>query len=140
MKKNGFTLTEIIFAITILAIIVAVAVPSYQHYLVKSHYAEVVEIANRYKLAVALCLDNAKGDTSQCDAGMNGVPANITSGSFSGLVDSVTVSAGTITVIPKNKNGIKITDTYLLVPSYSANGVSWAISGGGCSNELTSAC
>ena len=140
MKIKGFTVTEIIFALTILAVLAAVAIPNYQHYTAKSYYAEVVELANRYKLAVGLCLDHTKGVTSQCGAGMNGVPANISSGSLNGMVDSITVVDGTITVVPKNKNGVKATDTYQLVPTYSANGVAWTISGGGCSSGLTTTC
>lgn len=51
MKKlhHGFTLIEIILVIMIIAIMTAIAIPAYQHYLTKARLAEVFSVASGLK-------------------------------------------------------------------------------------------
>jgi len=127
---NGFTLIELLIAITIVGILVAIAVPSYQNYTRRAHYTEIVEAASPFKLGVEECFQ-MNGDLSGCQGGQNGVPADITTGKGSGLIDSITTVTGKITIIPTVKYGIKADDTYELTPTIVNDALMWASSGGG---------
>jgi prepilin-type N-terminal cleavage/methylation domain-containing protein len=48
--KNGFTLIEILVTVVILAILAAVALPSYQKYVVRAKLTDVLEYADATKL------------------------------------------------------------------------------------------
>ena len=142
MKKvvSGFTLLELLISIAIVAVLAAIAVPSYLHYMKKSNFSEVVRVGDSYKTAVASCLEGRAGTLADCDGGSYGIPANIASGSGVGQVDSVTVSNAVITITPQETNGINATDTYVLTPTHSADGITWTASGGACSSGLVSGC
>ena len=130
-KRKGFTLIELLIAIAIVGILTAIAIPSYQNYTRKAHFTEAVQATTPFKLGIEECFQ-VTGDLTNCQAGKNGVPANIVAGSGIGLIDSVIVGdGGVVTVTPKDLYGIKKADTYVLTPTASANQLSWASSGGG---------
>lgn len=139
-STSGFTLMELLIAIAIVAILAAIAVPSYLNYVTKSRYSEVVQTADKLKAAVASCLTERTGTTTDCDGGSYGIPANIASGSGVGIVDTVTVADSVITIVPVAGQGIVATDTYVLTPTYNANGVTWTASGGACTSGLAPNC
>ena len=134
----GFTLLEILIAIAIVAILAVIAVPTYLHYTRKAYYSEVIQTAERYKIAVTACLMERKGNIQDCDAGAYGIPPNMLT--ESGQVASVVVKDGIITVTPTNNHGINSGDTYILTPVYTPNGVSWSTSGGACAAGLAPGC
>lgn|SRR3990167_1644482 len=129
---RGFTFMEFLIAVAIVAILAAIAVPTYIHYTRKMHYSEIIAHADRLKSTVAACLTNNKGVATGCDGGTHGIPANIVNNTL-GAVNGVTVIDGVITVVPNNSNGITAKDTYILTPTYSQEtGTSWKVTGGGC--------
>ncbi len=131
-KVKGFTLIELMITLTIVAILAAIAIPSYLLYTRRSHYSEVVESVAPFKSGVVQCFEGINTLTG-CDGGSNHVPPNITSPT--GAVASLTVSSGVITVTPVAQNGILSTDTFILTPTITnSTTLTWTESGGGVSN------
>jgi prepilin-type N-terminal cleavage/methylation domain-containing protein len=137
-KSAGFTLMELLIAIAIVAILAGIAVPTYLHYTKKAYYSEVVQTADRYKVAIAACLEQREGTLDDCNAGAYGIPANITAGV--GQVTSATVANSVVTVTPTATHGIVAEETYILTPVYSVNGITWGVTGGGCKSGLAPNC
>lgn len=139
LTRTGFTLLELLIAIAIVAILASIAVPSYMHYTKKSQYSEIVQTADSLKAAVVQCAEKLS-TTTGCSGGSNGIPPNITSGNGVGQVDTVSVTNGIITVAPAASNGFAGTDTYILTPTYSTNGITWTASGGACTKGYAPNC
>ena len=128
---RGFTLIELLIVLAIMAILVAIFVPSYQHYTRRAHYSEIVQAAAPYKMGIEACYQIV-GELSACTANENGVPPNILEGQGNGLVSSIMVNeAGQITVTPLEKYGILSEDTYMMTPSIQNEAVIWTVSGRG---------
>jgi len=125
-KSWGFTLIELMIAIGIIGILAAIAIPSYQNYVRRAHYNEVVQAAAAFKAGVVECFQNKKS-LINCNAGSNHVPASITTPKDG--VGSVTVSGGVITATPTAQNGILTTDVYILTPTIVNNALTWTASG-----------
>ena len=142
MKKTiqtGFTLMELLIAITIVAILAAIAIPSYLHYVKKSQFSEIVTTADTMKVAVATCMEKLASVTG-CSGGAEGIPANVAAGSGVGQVDSISVANGVVTIVPQASNGFVAGDTYVLTPTYNANGITWLASGGACAKGYAPGC
>ena len=132
-KLNAFTLIELMIVIAIIGILVAVAIPTYQDYTRRAHYTEVVQATAPYKMGVTECYQ-AAGSLSSCDAGKHGVPAAIAAGKHPGLVNTLTIADGVITVTPKVQDGFVATDTYVLTPTVTNGYLSWTATGGAVTN------
>ena len=131
----GFTLLELMITVAIVAILSAIAVPTYLNYTRRAYYTEIVAATNPFKTGVVECYQNL-GTLTGCDGGTNNIPANIAT--TTGNVATATVADGVITVTPVAAHGIVATDTYILTPTVTNNTVTWASSGGGVSNGYAS--
>jgi type IV pilus assembly protein PilA len=76
MKKGfsvaGFSLIELMIVVAIIAVLAAVAIPSYQNYTLKAKFTEVVQAVSPFKLAVESCAREF-GTLSDCIL-KNGLP------------------------------------------------------------------
>jgi prepilin-type N-terminal cleavage/methylation domain-containing protein len=122
MKKyqQGFTLIELMIVIAILGILIAIALPAYQDYSVRTKNAECLNVAASAKLAVA--------ETTQSNG--NGVfPATEDAAGYvpkaTKYCDPIDIVDGTITVLTKSTGGAV---TFTLAPSTSSSAMTWKCS------------
>ncbi len=129
-KSNaGFTLIELMIVMAIIAILVMLALPSYQGYMRRARYMEVVQSASPYRLGVEECYQTMS-NLDACVAGTHGVPPAIQAGEGVGLIHTIAVNAGVILIVPEEIYGIHPQDTYILTPQAIRGRLIWHVSGG----------
>lgn len=72
-NKKGFTLIEIMIALSIVGILGAIAIPAYQNYTQKAHAAQGLAGATIYKNLVSHCF-HKNGNLDNCNSGDGGIP------------------------------------------------------------------
>lgn len=119
-KPIGFSLIELMIVIVIIGILTTIAIPSYQLYTTRAHFAEVIAATAPYKTAIALDLQQGMLATDLM-INTNGIPpAPLPTKNLSDL----TVENGIITATGTDQAGKA---TIILTPNN--DGTTWAISG-----------
>lgn len=112
--QAGFTLIELMIVVAIIGILAAVAIPAYSDYTAKAKIANAITAVDAVKTSVALCIQEAGGVKTDCDAGSNGITstANFKETKEVKSLDSVTDGKITITLgsgLGAEADGKKIT-------------------------------
>lgn len=134
IKARGFTLIELLIAIAIVAILAAVAVPSYLGHLRAAEFNSTVAAAKELKTPVSQCIMKIK-EAKNCVSGKHDIPAAVVA---SPGVPGVAVISGVITATAPSDADYGVANaTYILTPtSYQAGQpVTFMPSGTGCEKD-----
>lgn len=125
-KQWGFTLIELMIVVAIVGILAAIAIPSYQNYVVRSKFTEVVNATAPFKSAVEICFQDT-GSLTKCGTfGTNSIPVQpVTTPYLASLTLAATQSNATITATgTAAANNL----TYILTSTVNANNqLIWAV-------------
>jgi prepilin-type N-terminal cleavage/methylation domain-containing protein len=117
---RGFSLIELMIVVSLIGILAAMAVPSYQQYAKRARFADVITSAEAYKTAVTLALQEG-APLDELLPGMHGIPDSFKSTKH---VESMQVERGVITA---SATKLLENTNYILKPNSDAS--VWNISG-----------
>jgi type IV pilus assembly protein PilA len=127
--KNGFSLIELMIVVAIIGILTMIAIPSYQTYVQRARFAEVVTATDPFRTAIALALQQGI-PRDQANMGENGIPA---APPATKNLASLNVENGVITA-----TGTDITGNTTMILTPNNDGSIWLIGGTCISNGLCS--
>jgi prepilin-type N-terminal cleavage/methylation domain-containing protein len=118
--QKGFTLIELMIVIAILGILIAIALPAYQDYTIRTKNSECLAVAASAKVAVS--------ETAQDRGGLANVTATNTGYSFtaSSFCTSVAIvpTTGVVNAVTVDNGGGVV--TFALTPTEAAGRIDWA--------------
>ncbi|GJM11113.1 MAG: prepilin-type N-terminal cleavage/methylation domain-containing protein [Lysobacteraceae bacterium] len=143
MNQRGFTLIELMMVIAILGILMAIAIPAYQDYTIRTRVAECVYATATPKRAVAEVRINGRSGTfptTNTEAGYVGFSSS--------LCTSIAIGSGGAILIDVNEGGVQMPSGTLditltpvaLVLNDQVSGVDWTCSSSGRSEYAPAIC
>ncbi|MDC9719540.1 MAG: prepilin-type N-terminal cleavage/methylation domain-containing protein [Gammaproteobacteria bacterium] len=126
--RNGFSLLELLLVVALIGILAAFAVPTYQSYLQKTRFMEVVQQSHSVRIAQSACLMQSGESIQSCDSFSElAITSPKSSTNTQGV--SLTTSSGIITGTGSSNTG---NYTFTLTPNIDTNGVLSYTPGGSC--------
>ena len=127
-RQSGFTLIELMIVVAIIGIIVSVAIPMYNNYLIRSQVAEGIHLSSSAKVAAEEYFQTTGAFATS--NGRAGLPvSNEIAGSYVTQVELVAGGSIEITFGNDVHNDINGT-TVMLVPATNGGSVTWTCSRG----------
>ena len=104
IKNQGFTLIEIMVAVVIIGILIAISFPIFQSQELKNQRSQAINWLSQLRLEMERCASNYNGNYTQCgDAGLTPASAFVTpiiTQKYNELHYNVTVTINTINLVP----------------------------------------
>ena len=133
MMKNqkGFTLIELMIVIAIVAILVAIALPAYQDYTIRTKVSEGLAQASAAKTAVSEAAASCDTALAGVDGGGVGCASGYTfPAAGTTYVSGITVAAGGVITVNTTNTGASTDPVLTLTPAQATNDdpVTWTCS------------
>lgn len=121
MKQQGFTLIELMIVIAILGILAAIAIPTYQDYMIRAKVSEGVNVMSAAKASVADYYESHNAfPTNNTAAGVTSVVTSYVNSLTVGTGGAIDASIATFTGI-----GSSATLHIVLTPTTTSGAIMW---------------
>lgn len=127
-KQQGFTLIELMIVIAILAILMAIAIPAYQNYSIRTKASECVSVAGSAKLAMSETYQsNGDWPTTFAQAGYNPEASTY-------CAEATIGTDGAFSIQTRSIGAANITFTFTPDATVGGSRIDWTCSSAGAAN------